>query len=178
MRKLIHQEIQLQRKSQEQMEALKRFPIVCLIDNVRSLYNVGSIFRTSDGACIEKIYLTGFTPTPPRKEIEKTSLGATKTIPWEYFEDPLVPIKMLKQNGYKIILVEMTTSGFNYSNLKVDNFPVCFIFGNELVGVSNKLFEIADFSIEIPMHGSKHSLNVAVAYGIVLFDAIRVLTNK
>ncbi len=178
MRKLTHKELQEVRKTQVQMEGTVRFPIISIIDNVRSLYNIGSIFRTSDGACIEKLILTGFTPTPPRKEIGKTALGSTNTVPWEYSESPITIIKKLKSNGYKIIVVEITTSSKQYSKLKINCFPCCFVFGNEIIGVSPEIIELADLCIEIPMYGSKHSLNVAVAYGIVLFEAVRILNLK
>lgn len=173
MRKLTHEEISKRRETLETLKGAERLPVTVLLDNVRSLYNVGSIFRTSDGARIEKLYLCGFTPHPPRKEIEKTALGATSSVPWEYRENAREVVLELKRKGVKIFLLELTSDSIPYYSITREQFPLCLVLGNELTGVSKDLIELADLAIEIPMYGIKHSLNVAVAYGIALFWLVR-----
>jgi tRNA G18 (ribose-2'-O)-methylase SpoU len=177
MRKLTHDEISQKRTPLSQISQKKRLPIFTLADNIRSLYNVGSIFRTSDGAMIEKLYLTGFTPHPPRKEIDKTALGATQTVLWEYCSDPLEAIRILKEQHVKICALELTTSSKPYYEIRPSEFPLCLVLGNEITGVSKRIIESADIAVEIPMFGNKQSLNVAVAYGIVVYDFVRLLTS-
>lgn len=174
MRKLTHDEIAARRTPLEKIHHQKRFPIYGWADNIRSLYNVGSMFRTSDGAMIEKLFLTGFTPHPPRKEIEKTALGATNTVPWEYYKHPLELAEKLKSSGTKICALELTSESKPYYTVSPDEFPLCLVVGNEITGVSKEIIERADLAIEIPMFGNKQSLNVAVAYGIALFDLVRI----
>ena len=174
MKKLTHEEILNLRLTNEQALSTERNPITLIIDNVRSLYNVGSIFRTSDSALIKELILCGFTPHPPRKEIEKTALGATESVPWQYFKNTSEAIAYAKLNNNKVIAVEITNSGRKYTSLKLDDFPLTLVVGNELVGLSNEVLELCDEAIEINMYGVKHSLNVAVATGIVLFEALRV----
>ena len=177
MRKLTHAEIAVQRTPLEGIPERPRFPVTVLVDNVRSLYNVGSIFRTCDGAMVEKLYLTGFTPHPPRKEIEKTALGATKAVPWEYHKDPLEVIAMLKDKKTKICVLELTDGSKPYYGLRRTDFPLCVVVGNEITGISKDIIDQADSAIEIPMYGHKQSLNVAVAFGIVVFDFLRILNS-
>jgi tRNA G18 (ribose-2'-O)-methylase SpoU len=147
-----------------------------MVDNVRSLYNVGSIFRSSDGALIEKLFLVGFTPHPPRKEIDKTALGATKTVPWEFHQDPMEVITRLKKEKINICALELAAESKPYFQLKKEDFPLCLVVGNEITGVSKEIMQEANMAIEIPMFGNKQSLNVAVAFGIVVYDCVRVLT--
>ncbi len=175
MRKLTHEEVGKKRLSLEVIKSVKRNPIYVMCDNIRSIYNVGSIFRTSDAALIEKLYLTGYTPYPPRPEIEKVALGSTNSVPWEYAEKAEDAVKQLRKSGVKIVSLEIAENSKNYSDLMLDDFPLCLILGNELSGVSNELVELSDFSIEIPQYGFKHSMNVAVAYGIAVFEMVRVL---
>lgn len=174
MRKLTHDEIRSNRFTIEALKSAERPPIAALIDNVRSLYNVGSIFRTSDAARIQKLYLTGYTPHPPRKEIEKTALGATQTVPWEYFKDPLEAISRIKAQGIRICLLEHTDRSLPFSELRKEDFPLCLVVGNELTGVSPKIIAEGDLAIEIPMYGIKQSLNVAVAYGIGIYNCLSI----
>lgn len=174
MRKLTHDEIAQKRLTLEETVAADRIPVAALIDNVRSLYNVGSIFRTSDGAMIEKLVLTGFTPHPPRKEIEKTALGATKSVKWEYHKHPVEALKQFKEQGWKVYCLELTDSSIPYDDVKPSDFPLCLVVGNEIVGVSNEVIKFCDGAIEIPMFGIKQSLNVAVAYGIAVFELARI----
>jgi 23S rRNA (guanosine2251-2'-O)-methyltransferase len=175
LRKLTHDEISSRRLTGDEITHAPRFPVYVLLDNIRSMYNVGSIFRTSDGARIAELILTGFTPTPPRKEISKTALGATDTVPWSYYKDPLDAVAALKGKGIRICLVEQTNGSRPHSSLTPVEFPLCLLIGNELTGISPALVEAADMAIEIPMYGAKQSLNAAVAYGIAVFEMIRVL---
>jgi tRNA G18 (ribose-2'-O)-methylase SpoU len=178
MKKLSHAEISEHRTPIEKIDTVKRLPLVVVVDNVRSLYNVGSIFRTSDGAMIEKLILAGFTPYPPRKEIEKTALGATKSVPWEYVKHPVEAIAPLKHRGYKIICLELTDDSIPYYNITHEQFPMCLVVGNEITGVSKDVIEQCDGAIEIPMFGTKQSLNVAVAYGIAVFELAKIGRTK
>ena len=156
------------------LPAAKRMPIYGMLDNIRSLYNVGSMFRTSDGALITKLYLCGYTPHPPRKEIEKTALGATKSIPWEYHANTLDAVAAVKNKGIKLCVLEQTTKSLSYIGVSTSDFPICLIVGNEITGVSSEVVAAADMAIEIPMYGTKQSLNAAVAYGIALFELVRI----
>ena len=174
MRKLTHSEISTKRIPEGQIELASRIPLIVLVDNVRSLYNVGSIFRTSDGVMIEKLILAGFTPHPPRKEIEKTALGSTKSVPWEYTKHPNEIIQNLKERGYKICCLELTDKSIHYNDITISEFPLCLVIGNEINGVSKEVMELCDLAIEIPMYGIKQSLNVAVAYGIAVFELARI----
>lgn len=175
MRKLSHQEIGSARKKIEDISSYKRNPIYVVCDNIRSIFNVGAIFRTSDGAFIEKLYLTGYTPYPPRKEIEKVALGATESVPWEYYKNPLDIIQKLKSANIKIAVLEITDKKNLIWNFEKRNFPLCIVLGNEITGVSKEIIDIADTSFEIPMLGIKQSLNVSVAYGIAVYEMIKIL---
>src|SRR5690606_20876336 len=175
MKKLTHPEIKNRRKTLENIGEFKRNPIYVLCDNIRSIFNVGSIFRTSDGAFIEKVILTGYTPYPPRKEIDKVALGATESVPWEYYKDPLEAVKDLKQKGVKIAVLEITEPQNYYWHVSKEDYPICLIIGNEIAGVSKELIDEADISLEIPMMGMKQSLNVSVAYGIAVYELMRKL---
>ncbi|MCE1190223.1 MAG: RNA methyltransferase [Ignavibacteria bacterium] len=174
MKKLTHPEISINRATLESVPLVRKLPVVVVLNNIRSTYNVGSVFRTSDGAMIEKIYLTGFTPTPPKKEILKTALGATESIAWEYIEDPLQVISSLKEKGYTIAALELTENSTPYYALNHSVFPLALIIGNEINGVCQDLLDKCDVAMEIPQFGIKQSLNVAVAYGIALFELRRL----
>jgi tRNA G18 (ribose-2'-O)-methylase SpoU len=174
MRKLLNAEIKNIRLNPSDIKNILRNPVTILLDNVRSLYNVGSIFRTCDAALAKELVLAGFTPHPPRAEIEKTALGAVDTVPWRYFKSTIEAIDKLKSEGNNIIAVEITDASRNYDNLKIVDFPLCLILGNELTGIDNQILDMCDDAIEIPMYGVKHSLNVSVATGIVLFEAIKI----
>ncbi|MFI5144823.1 MAG: RNA methyltransferase [Ignavibacteria bacterium] len=178
MKKLTHEEVGKKRISLEQLETIKRNPVHVICDNIRSIYNVGSIFRTSDAALIEKLYLSGYTPHPPRPEIEKVALGSTNSVPWEYHKSPLEIAQRLKSSGIKIVPLELTTNSKNYFDLSNTDFPLCLVLGNELTGVSNDVIDIADFALEIPQYGFKHSMNVSVSYGIAVFELVRFLNHK
>lgn len=177
MKKLTWAEIKANRKELTEINNFKRYPIYALCDNIRSLYNVGAIFRTSDGAFIEKLYLTGYTPHPPRKEIEKVALGSTLSVPFEYHKDPVELIKKLKSEGIKICVLEITDEKKLIWDFKKEDFPMCLVIGNEITGVSKEIIDLADFSAEIPMYGMKQSLNVSVAYGIGIYELLRTLVT-
>lgn len=174
MRKLRTREIEVHRQTPLSLAQATRLPVIALLDNIRSLYNVGSMFRTADGVLLDRLYLTGYTPTPPRKEIEKTALGATHSVPWEYFEDPRAAVASARKRGATVCVLEQTTQSRPYHAIQKNEFPLCIILGNELTGVSEGLLDASDFAIEIPMFGIKHSLNAAVAFGIAVFELSRI----
>jgi tRNA G18 (ribose-2'-O)-methylase SpoU len=174
MRKLRTEEITARRIPKEGLVQAERLPILGMLDNIRSLYNVGSIFRTSDGALIRHLYLTGYTPRPPRQEIDKTALGATKTVPWSHFSNPLDAVQEARKTGARICVLEQTTGSVPYYSIKATDFPICLVVGNELTGISPAVVATADMALDIPMFGTKHSLNAAVAYGIALFELVRI----
>lgn len=171
MKKIAYLDLNNASPSTDTIKQQPRRPIRVLLDNVRSLYNVGSIFRTSDAAGIEKIYLCGITGRPPRAEIHKAALGAEQSVPWEYFENPVEIIHQLKDEGQRIIILEHTDQPQLYHQVNY-KFPLCLVVGHEITGVSDEVVALADMAIEIPMFGIKQSLNVAVAYGIAVYEII------
>jgi len=174
MRKLAHEEIGLHRIPPEQAQRVIRVPLVVVLDSVRSLYNVGSIFRTADGAMIEKLVLGGFSPHPPRKEIDKTALGATQTVPWEYVKSPAEAVRSWKSRGYQAVCLELTDRSVPYYEVQASDFPMCLVIGNEITGVSADALRECDRALEIPMYGMKQSLNVSVAFGIAVYELGRI----
>jgi 23S rRNA (guanosine2251-2'-O)-methyltransferase len=170
MNKLSHAQISEDRATIETINNVNKLPVTVVLNSIRSSYNVGSIFRTSDGAMIEKLYLCGYTPQPPKKEVLKTALGSQDSVNWEFEEDPIKVVKELKQKGYIICALEQTDSNISYTELEKTNLPLCLIVGNEISGVTQELIDLCDVSIEIPQFGIKQSLNVAVAYGIAIFE--------
>ena len=178
MRKLEHNEIAKKRYTVVELQNSERFPIYGLLDNIRSLYNVGSMFRSADGARCAKLFLTGYTPSPPRKEIDKTALGATESVPWQYIQSPLEAVKIIKQMGIRICVLEHTTQSRPYYELNKLEFPLCIVVGNEITGISHEIIENADMALEIPMYGMKQSLNAAVAFGIAVFGCVATLKSK
>ncbi len=178
MKKLSHFEIQSKRLSLETLSKAEKFPVVVVLDNIRSMYNVGSIFRTSDAIMIQKLYLTGYTPTPEKKEVKKTALGSTESVEWEYCKNAIELIEKLKSDGFKIVALEITDSSINYTKVRKEDFPLCLIIGNEITGVQASLLDLCDFAIELPMYGIKHSLNVAVAYGIAIYELRKIYSEE
>ena len=169
MRKLKNKE--LNRLNLEEFKNKKKVPIVIVLDNIRSAHNVGSIFRTSDAFLIEKIILCGISPTPPKNKIRKTALGATESLDWEYYSDTLESINKLKNNGYTIVSIEQANKSENLEDFKPKkSLKLALVFGNEINGVNEKIIKVSDNVVEIPQHGTKHSLNVSVSVGIVLWD--------
>jgi tRNA G18 (ribose-2'-O)-methylase SpoU len=178
MRKLIHEEILQERLTVEQALRSERHPVVGVIEDVRSLYNVGSCFRTADAMLLQKLVLTGYTPSPPRREISKTALGATESVPWEYIRDPLEAIASLKSEGYRIYALELTSSSLPLDHLSDLDYPLALVVGNEITGVGQRTLDHCDGAIEIPMYGVKHSLNVAVAFGIAVWELVRTFRMR
>lgn len=178
MRKLTHDEISLNRASLDNLSKVRKLPVYVVLHNIRSNYNVGSIFRSSDGAMIEKLFLCGYTPHPPRKEILKTALGATESVNWEYTKNTLDVIKQIKSLGLKIVALELTDRSIPYYDFNKIDFPICLVVGNEISGVSQEILDHCDYAIEIPQYGIKQSLNVAVAYGIAIFKLREIFDKK
>ena len=143
--------------------------VYVLLNNIRSLHNVGSIFRTADGAGVKKLFLCGQTGYPPREEISKTALGAEEVVPWEYHIDPIDCIKKLKNRGIQMVALEQTKKSIDYSKFKPKH-PICLVLGHEIDGISEEILELCDAAIEIPMNGEKKSLNVSVAFGVAIYS--------
>jgi 23S rRNA (guanosine2251-2'-O)-methyltransferase len=162
---------ELNRKSVEEFRRSEKIPVIAVLDNVRSMNNVGSIFRSSDAFLLESIYLCGYTPRPPHRDINKTALGATDTVTWEYHENIVPAIDLLKQKGYLIYAVEQAEGSVMLNDLVVDkSAKIALVFGNEVEGVQDEVINICDQCIEIPQSGMKHSLNISVAAGIVFWQ--------
>lgn len=169
MKKLILDE--LNRKNTEEFKNAAKTPIIVVLDDIRSLHNIGSFFRTCDAFLIEKIYLCGITATPPNKEIHKTALGATETVAWEYEKEVMQVVARLKNENVKIISVEQVEGSVMLNNFTVEtNEKYALFFGNEVKGVNQQVIDSSDAVIEIPQLGTKHSLNVSVSGGIVIWD--------
>lgn len=170
--KRCNDELKADRPTLKEVNFIPKVPVSILVENVRSVHNVGSIFRTADGFGAEKIYLTGYTAYPPRDDLHKTALGAEESVPWEYYEDPIIAAKAIKKNNIPLILVEQTHKSKTIYDIEFQ-FPLCFLVGNEVVGVSEELSSLADMHIELPMRGIKQSLNVSVAVGVVGYELYR-----
>lgn len=169
MRKLTNSE--LERLEIEEFKKAVKTPLIVVLDNVRSLNNIGSVFRTCDAFLIEKIFLCGITATPPNKEIHKTALGATESVDWEYAESTLSVVERLKSEGVRIISIEQTEKAVMLNDFQPEPaVKYAIIFGNEVKGVEQEVVSASDGVIEIPQYGTKHSLNVSVSVGIVIWD--------
>lgn len=172
MRKLLNSE--LNRLTTNDFKEADKLPVVIVLDNIRSQHNIGSVFRTSDAFLMQAIYLCGITATPPHREIHKTALGATDTVSWKYFETTRMAVETLKSEGYKIIAIEQAEESINLEDYTIDNNEkTALIFGNEVDGVSEEIMQLADACIEIPQYGTKHSLNISVSAGIVIWEISR-----
>ena len=161
---------ELNRLSITDFKSKKKDPIVVLLDNVRSLHNVGSVFRTCDAMAVEKLYLGGITAKPPHREIQKTAIGATESVKWEHIDHTESVVLKYKSMGYRIIAVEQTVNSMILTKYKWNDKKTMIIFGNEVDGVQQNIVDMADLSIEIPQWGTKHSLNISVSAGIILWD--------
>lgn len=169
---------ELNRMEVGEFKKAEKKPVVFVLDNVRSLHNVGSAFRTADAFLIQKIYLCGITGTPPNREINKTALGATESVEWEYAQKTSEMIDKLKKDSWKIISLEQTDKSIQLQNfLPVKEEKYCFVFGNEVAGVEEEVINASDICLEIPQFGTKHSLNISVAVGIVAWDYFIKLNN-
>lgn len=172
MQKIKNEE--LGRKNIEDFKKADKIPVLLVLDNVRSLNNVGSAFRTADSFLIEGIYLCGITGTPPNKEIEKTALGATKTVEWKHFEQTIAAITELKNKGYKVVAVEQVKNSTSLQNFHcLVNEKIALVFGNEVYGVDQEVIHNCNECIEIPQLGTKHSLNISVCIGIVVWELFK-----
>ncbi|CAH8282318.1 SpoU rRNA methylase family protein [Mariniflexile fucanivorans] len=169
MRKLKNSE--LDRLSVEDFKNIKKTPLIIILDNIRSLNNIGSVFRTSDAFLIEKIYLCGITATPPHKDIHKTALGSTDTVDWEHVENTIDLIEKLKAENVKICAIEQAENATMLNDFKPEaNTKYALVFGNEVKGVAQNVVSASDVVIEIPQYGTKHSLNISVSCGVVVWD--------
>ncbi|MCB2220061.1 MAG: RNA methyltransferase [Bacteroidetes bacterium] len=177
MRKLRNEE--LNRLSVKDFHEAEKVPIIIILDNIRSLNNIGSVFRTADSFLIEAIYLCGITAKPPHREIHKTALGATESVQWSYFESALDAVKKCKNKGFRIALIEQVENSLLLDDFNVEkDMKYALVFGNEIKGVSEAILDYADLFIEIPQFGTKHSLNVSVSAGIVLWHFYYKRQNK
>jgi tRNA G18 (ribose-2'-O)-methylase SpoU len=175
MRKLENKE--LDRKSIKDFKEAKKTPVIIILDDIRSLHNIGSVFRTADAFLIEKIFLCGITAIPPHKEIHKTALGATETVIWEYQKEVTTVIQNLTKENIKVFAIEQVENAIFLQNFKVEKTErYALVFGNEVYGVSQKAIELCDGCIEIPQIGTKHSLNISVSAGIVVWDFFQKMT--
>jgi len=176
MQKLSMEE--LNRKTVAEFKRSEKTPVIAVLENIRSAYNVGSVFRTSDAFLLEGVYLTGYTAKPPHKEIKKTALGAEDTVEWKYFTNASEAIEQLRSIGYKVYAVEQVQDSFSLEKTDFDaNEKIAVIFGNEVTGVEQDTILKCDGCIEIPQLGMKHSLNIATAAGVVLWEIIRKRLN-
>ncbi|PIZ68598.1 MAG: RNA methyltransferase [Candidatus Marinimicrobia bacterium CG_4_10_14_0_2_um_filter_48_9] len=159
----------------EELEHRPRMPVVALLDNIRSMWNVGAMFRSADGAWIEELILGGYTATPPRQEISKTALGSEYSVPWRHTDHSVMAIKALQKRGYQAVALEHTTRSNSYTDIQYQ-FPLVFVVGNEGVGVQDEVAAACDLAVEIPQFGMKSSLNVAVAFGVMIYEVRRQWT--
>jgi 23S rRNA (guanosine2251-2'-O)-methyltransferase len=165
---------ELNRKSVDEFKRSEKIPVIVVLDNIRSMHNVGSVFRTADAFLVQSIYLCGYTPQPPHRDIHKTALGATETVDWKYFSAATEAVKILKIDGYKIAAVEQVSNSVSLQQfIFKQEEKLAVIFGNEVSGVGEELLKLCDTCIEIPQLGMKHSLNISVAAGIVLWELVR-----
>jgi 23S rRNA (guanosine2251-2'-O)-methyltransferase len=167
---------ELGRKSPEEMKAAKKQPILVILDDVRSMHNVGSAFRTCDAFAVEALYLCGYTPAPPHRDIHKTALGATETVQWKNFITTMDAVKDAREQGYKIYAVEQAHNSTMLHKLKQQKEKIALVFGNEVEGVNEEVMLSADGCIEIPQWGAKHSLNISVSIGVVLWELVKPLS--
>ena len=169
MRKLKNSE--LDRLSVEEFKVVKKTPIIIVLDNIRSLNNIGSVFRTSDAFLVEKIYLCGITATPPHKDIHKTALGSTETVAWEYVENTIELVEKLKAEDVIVASIEQAENATMLNDFQPEtNQKYALVFGNEVKGVSQNVVDASDLVFEIPQFGTKHSLNISVSCGVVVWD--------
>lgn len=168
---------ELGRKSVEEFKNSEKSSLIIILDNIRSLHNVGSVFRTSDAFAVQKIYLCGITAQPPHREINKTALGATESVDWEYFEETKDALEKVKKEGYQIYAIEQTAQSVSLDEFKPQQSKIALIFGHEVKGVQQGVIDDSDGTIEIPQLGTKHSFNVSVSSGIVLWDIYQKIKN-
>ena len=166
--------LELGRISSEEFKKTPKIPILVILDNIRSMNNVGSIFRTCDAFAVEKLYLCGITAKPPHKDIAKTALGATESVDWEYAENVVDLVHHLRKNNTKVYLIEQTDHSVFLNQFQFPEEKIAIVLGNEVFGVTEALLPVCDGAIEIPQRGTKHSLNVTIAAGIVLWECLKI----
>ncbi len=164
---------ELGRISPEESKTTAKHPIIVILDDVRSMHNVGSTFRTCDAFGVAALFLCGYTPTPPHRDINKTALGATETVSWQHFGSAAEAIAYARSQGYKILAVEQAHNSLSLSSLNWQTTPMALVFGNEVTGVSEEAIQAADGCLEIPQWGAKHSLNISVSVGVTLWEMVR-----
>jgi 23S rRNA (guanosine2251-2'-O)-methyltransferase len=165
---------ELNRKSVDEFKRSEKTPVIVVLENIRSMHNVGSVFRTADAFLIEAVYICGYTAKPPRKEIDKTALGATETVHWKYFSTTKEAIEELKTNGFTLFAIEQVDKSISLEKIsEISAEKIALIFGNEVSGVEEETILTCEGCIEIPQFGMKHSLNISVAAGIVLWEVVR-----
>lgn len=176
MRKLLNEE--LNRLEVEAFKKAEKIPVIIVLDNVRSMNNIGSVFRTSDAFRVESVYLCGITAVPPHKEIHKTALGATESVDWKYFEDTREALAQLRMDGYLVCSVEQAEESILLESFTVEEArKYALVFGHEIRGVDQAIVSLSDHCIEIPQYGTKHSLNISVSAGIVIWEFFRKLSG-
>lgn len=177
MRKLANEE--LNRMSAEELQDAKKAPIVIVLDNIRSMYNVGSVFRTADAFRVEKICLCGITATPPHRDISKTALGSTGSVRWSYYKTAAEAVSELKAEGYRVYAVEQVDNSVALDEFSpAKSHRIAIVFGHEVSGVSEEVLQLVDGCLEIPQYGMKHSFNISVSAGIVIWELFRKLEVK
>jgi len=164
---------ELGRLSTEEMQNTEKHALVVILDDVRSMHNVGSVFRTCDAFAVAAVYLCGYTPAPPHRDIHKTALGATETVAWKHFQQTAEAVQTAREAGYKIYAVEQAHNSISLEQVQWNGDKIALVFGNEVSGVSDGILQMADGCIEIPQWGSKHSLNISVSVGVVLWEMVR-----
>lgn len=165
---------ELNRKSVDEFKDSQKVPVIIVLDNIRSMHNVGSVFRTADAFLMQGIYLCGYTPQPPHRDINKTALGATETVEWKYFTTTLEAVQSLRDSGYTILAIEQVENSLPLQQVDTDRYEkLAVVFGNEVSGVDSEVLKSCDGCIEIPQMGMKHSLNISVAAGIVLWELFK-----
>ncbi|MDL2222869.1 RNA methyltransferase [Bacteroidales bacterium OttesenSCG-928-M11] len=167
---------EMNRITPEEFKKTKKIPLIVVLDNVRSMHNIGSVFRTSDAFLVEAVYLCGITATPPHAEIHKTALGAEDTVFWKYFENTNEAICKLKEEGYQIVTIEQAENSTMLNDLTLSEAKYAVVLGNEVKGVAQEVMDQCDFCVEIPQFGTKHSLNVSVTSGIIIWEFFKRLT--
>ena len=164
---------ELERLSVQDAKDAGKHPIIVILDDIRSMHNVGSVFRTADAFAAHAIYLCGYTPTPPHRDIHKTALGATDTVPWQHFPTTIEAVEHARQQGYKIYAIEQAHNSTSLHQLEWKGQPLALVLGNEVTGVNDEVLKLADGVLEIPQWGAKHSLNISVTAGVVLWEIAR-----
>lgn len=167
---------ELERKSAAEMQGAEKHPLILIMDDVRSMHNVGSAFRTADAFAAQSIYLCGYTPVPPHRDIHKTALGATKSVHWQHFATTTEAIQAARDKGFKVYAIEQAHNSVSLQHFEWDGKePLALVFGNEVTGVQDAALQMADGCIEVPQWGAKHSLNISVTVGVILWELVRKL---